>query len=283
MKAIALRPAERDRDFARLAVMFSTLEDSANTESSLKEYFDSQKAQTLQKAAFDQDGAIWGFYWTIREITQPDRASVALFVDPGMRSRGLGRFLYADLEAEMRTADLKTLYSEVPDDNPDSRAFAERRGYSERSHSQGWKLDLGAFDDGPFDQVIERLRGEGMRFTSMAELGDGDEARRSLYELNETTSMETMGSDGSRSWTSYEDFRDSVCESDWYDSAGQMVAIDTATGTFAAMSAISRFGDYAYNLHTGVDSRYRGRKLGRAIKISALRYARETLKVREVR
>ena len=63
-----------------------------------------------------------------------------------------------------------------------------------------------------------------------------------------------------------------------------MVAIDTATGDWAAMSAITRFEgtDHAYNLHTGVDRRYRGRKLAQAMKVLALRYARDVLKVNHV-
>lgn len=41
--------------------------------------------------------------------------------------------------------------------------------------------------------------------------------------------------------------------------------------------------DYAYNLFTGVDVHYRDRKLGQAVKVLALRYAREVLKVDTVR
>lgn len=75
---------------------------------------------------------------------------------------------------------------------------------------------------------------------------------------------------------------------DWpvlLESAGQMVVIDTRTGEWAAMSAITRFAgrDYAYNLFTGVDARYRGRKLGQAVKVIALRYARDVLGAHIVR
>jgi RimJ/RimL family protein N-acetyltransferase len=51
------------------------------------------------------------------------------------------------------------------------------------------------------------------------------------------------------------------------------------------MSAITRRegNDYAYNLFTGVDLAYRGRKLGQAVKVLALRYARFMLKVNTVR
>jgi len=50
------------------------------------------------------------------------------------------------------------------------------------------------------------------------------------------------------------------------------------------MSAITRFegSDHAYNLHTGVDKLYHGRKLAQAVMVLALRYAREVLKVNRV-
>ncbi len=117
----------------------------------------------------------------------------------------------------------------------------------------------------------------------MAALGDTEEAQRRLYALNDTTDRDTLGADGSPSWASFEDFQQSVCRADWYRPAGQRVVIDTATGDWAAMSAISRFDDYAYNLHTGVDRRYRGRQLAQAVKVLALRYARDELHVAAVR
>jgi RimJ/RimL family protein N-acetyltransferase len=67
-----------------------------------------------------------------------------------------------------------------------------------------------------------------------------------------------------------------VCSSSWYHPDAQFVAIDSHTGEWAAMSAITVFegSDHAYNLFTGTDVRYRGRKLAQAVKSLALRRAR---------
>jgi RimJ/RimL family protein N-acetyltransferase len=103
--------------------------------------------------------------------------------------------------------------------------------------------------------------------------------------LNDTAAMDTPGSDGGHPWASFEDFQRSVCQADWYKPAGQMIVIDEASGDWAAMSAITRFegNDAAHNLFTGVYKRYRGRKLGQAVKVLALRFARDVLQVRKVR
>jgi RimJ/RimL family protein N-acetyltransferase len=45
----------------------------------------------------------------------------------------------------------------------------------------------------------------------------------------------------------------------------------------------ARFSRLAYNLFTGVDARYRERKLGQAVKVIALRYARDVLGAHIVR
>jgi mycothiol synthase len=189
------------------------------------------------------------------------------------------------LEQAARAARVKKLEINVRDDCPECRAFAKRRGFSERTHSIGMALDLQAFDDRPYDGKIAGLQAEGFQFTSMEALGNTEEAQRKLYTLNDMTVLETPGSDGTPAWLSFSDFQKKVCGADWYVPAGQMVVIDTATGDWAALSAITRFegADYAYNLHTGVDKRYRGRKLAQAVKVLALRFAREVLKVSTVR
>jgi RimJ/RimL family protein N-acetyltransferase len=185
----------------------------------------------------------------------------------------------------VEAAQAKKLRVRILDTCPECKSFAERRGFSELRHHFGMELDLQAFDDRPYDAILERLKGEGFRFTSMQELGNTEEARRRLYALNDAASASTPGQDGEPAWISFEDFQKSVCDSSWYKPDGQIVAIDTTNGSWAAMSAITRMEgrDYAYNLFTGVDLPYRGRKLGQAVKVLALRYARSNLDTQIVR
>ncbi len=283
MKSFVLRPAEPRHDFGQLAAWFSILEDETTTEPGLQAYYEKEQARITQQVAAADDGELLGFCWAARDRLQPERVSCSLFVKPDRRGQGIGRSLYANLEQTLRAAGVAQLRVAVWDNRPEDRAFAARRGFVERSHALAMALDLTTFDDRPYDAIIARLQGEGVQFTSMAALGDTEEAQRKLYVLNDTTGRETMGADGSPSWASFEDFQQRVCRADWYKPAGQMVVIDTATGDWAAMSAISRFDDYAYNLYTGVDKRYRGRKLAQAVKVLALRYARDVLQVATVR
>ena len=144
------------------------------------------------------------------------------------------------------------------------------------------RLNLETFTDQPYEEIIAKLKGEGFQFTSMEELGNTEEAQRKLYALNDSTDADVPGRKGEHTWNSFEDFQKRVCLMDWYKPGGQKVVIDSSKGDWVAMSAISRFENHAYNLHTGVDRRYRGRKIAQAVKVMALRYARDVLKVSTV-
>ena len=283
MNKIHLRPAEPERDFELLAGWFSILENEMNTEASLKEYYTKAKDRIVQKVAVDEEGQVTGFYWAGRERVVTERAVISLYVRPDRRRQGTGGMLYQDMEQAMREGQVRVIRSSIDDSDREARAFALRRGFVEQSHSMMMALDLEKFDDRPYGQLIARLEGEGFMFTSMEAQGNTEEAQRKLYRLNETTGMEIPGTDGNPSWTSFENFQQSVCHAEWYKPSGQMVVIDKKSGEWVAMSAITRFEDYAYNLHTGVDKGYRGRKLGQAVKALALRYACESLGVSTVR
>jgi len=235
--------------------------------------------------AEDEQGERLGFFWAIRNKADPGLMTFYLFVKPDQRGHGLGRRLYEDLSQAVRAGQVKKLRVSVWDSYPEDRAFAERRGFTEKRHHFGMELNLDMFDASPYDEIIARLKREGFQFTSMEELGNTEEAQCKLYTLNDAASATTPGQEGEHPWASFEDFQQSVCGSDWYKPGGQMVVIDKVTGAWAAMSAITRFegADYAYNLFTGVDIAYRGHKLGQAVKVLALCYARDVLKVHTVR
>jgi mycothiol synthase len=286
MDAIHLRPSNPDRDFADIAALLSSQEDDPTAEKDLREDYEAHKDSIVRLVtAEDAQGQLLGFTWAYRDKVEPKRVSFYLVVKPEHRGRGAGRLLYADMLQAVEAARAKKLRTSVLDSCPEGRAFIERRAFSEIRHQIGMQLDLAAFDDRPYDVLLERLKGEGFYFTSMQELGNTEAAQRKLYALNDTASASTPGQGGEHAWTSFEDFQKSVCKSDWYKPDGQIVAIEASTGAWAAMSAITRFTgrDHAYNLFTGVDIPFRGRQLGQAVKVLALRYAREILQVNIVR
>jgi RimJ/RimL family protein N-acetyltransferase len=280
MKTIILRPAEPERDFGQLADWFSILEEDAFSEQGLKEYYEKRRELIIQRVAEDEQGKLLGFYWALR--SSPEVCHIDLFVKPEQRRQGLGGRLYENLERSVKDLLVNKLQVSILDNSSEIRTFAERRGFSERWHFIPMRLNLDTFEDRPYEIIIDSLEREGFQFTSLEELKNTEEAQRKLYILNDTTDLDVPGKNGEHTWNSFDDFQKRVCQMDWYKPGGQMVVIDKTTGEWVAMSAISRFGNHAYNLHTGVDRRYRGRKLAQAVKVLALRYARDILKVNMV-
>ncbi len=282
-KMIIFRPADPESDFAQLAAWFSLIEDEPTSEAGLRAYYEKSKERIVQRVAMDERGELLGFYWLGCDRVLPERLHCSLFVKPDSRRQGVGGRLFVDLERAAAAMQAKTLRFAVRDNDPDGKAFAERRGFQERAHQTAWALDLASFDDRLYLALIERLQDDGFRFTSMEELSNSVQAQRKLYALNKATGLDIPGAGGEPSWASFEDFQEYVCGADWYKPGGQKVVIDVAKtgddGPFVALSAITRFegADYAYNLHTGVGRDYRGRKLAQAVKVTALRYARDVL------
>lgn len=285
MPTINLNPVDPDRDFAELAALLSTYNDEVTSEEDLQEEYAKDKDRIHQMGAYNEAGTLMGFYWTFNSRLEEGRVYANLIVKPEFRHAGVGQQLAADMEKVLAAQPTKKLRLTVLDHDPVYKAFAERRGYTALQHLIGMELDLEKFDERPYQELIHRLKDKGFQFTSMAELGNTEEAQRKLYKLNDTAASETMGGQGEHSWASFEDFQKQVCQSNWYAPSGQILIIDTANGAWAAMSAITRLQgtDYAYNLFTGVDWNYRGRQLAQAVKATALCYARDVLKVQTVR
>ncbi len=282
---IHLRAEVPEKDFGDIAELISSQEEFRQSQQDLLDDYTINEATRLRfQVAEDREGQLMGFSWAWRHWLHPERSDFYVVVKPEHRLRGAGKCLYDDLLAAVEAQGITALGTSVMEDCPEGLGFMERRGFSEVRHVIHMELDLDTFDDKRFDAVIDRLKAEGFCFTSMEELGDTEEAQRKLYNLNDTAQRSTPGQTGDPAWGTFEDFQKSVCGSKWYRPEGQIVAIDAATGKWVAMSAISVVGgvEYAYNLFTGVDTAYRGRQLGQAVKALALRYARSSLGVHSV-
>jgi RimJ/RimL family protein N-acetyltransferase/L-amino acid N-acyltransferase YncA len=286
MSPISLRPADPERDFRQINALFSLEQGEPESEEDLKEDYEIHKSRIFcLKVAEDEQGNLYGFNWATRSRFKSDEAYFFVIVKPELRGRGAGHLLYCDVEQSAKLANINRLQITIRDIPPECRAFAERRGFSERAHFIELELDLDTFDDQFYDTIITQLENDGFRFTTMDELGNTEDVQRRLYVLNDSTAVSVPGSNGKHPWLSFDDFQKKVCQANWYKPDGQFVAIDTSTDAWAAMCAITRYKgtDYANTLHIGVDTPYRGRKLGQAIRVLALRYARDVLKVSSVR
>lgn len=277
-KLIEIQPAIPEQHFGAIASLLTTQETEPSTAQSLTEWYTKRLEDGIRFSVAITCGKVIGFHGIYRAYTNLERNyAIYLMVNQGYTDCGVGSLLYDHLLVDAQEIGARTLRAWVHDNSERSLRFATKRGYKITKHSIEMIFDLKSWDDAGVEPTLQALREQGFLFTDMAELGDTPEARRKLYTLNNNASATDPGSDGIPPWASFEEFDRDVCSSSWYHPDAQIVAIDTQNGEWAAMSAITVFesADHAYNLFTGTDVRYRGRKLAQAVKALALRRARK--------
>ncbi|MFE5852579.1 GNAT family N-acetyltransferase [Streptomyces sp. NPDC056500] len=131
------------------------------------------------------------------------------------------------------------------------------------------ELDVRAFDRERFNGQVERCRKEGLVLTTLAELGDAPEHRRTLYELNRECSADIPGRG---EFYSYEEYVKQRLEVASFDPRGVVIALDG--DTWIGMAATSHHGRFVFNEMTGVIAPHRRRGLSIAMKTFGLDFAR---------
>ena len=277
LEQITLQPADPERDLAAVAGLMNTQETEPSTATSLAEWYGKRLKDGIRlTVAVSPKSEVLGFNCIYRAYTNLERNyGIYLIVGQEFRRQGIGSRLYDHLVTQAVEQNARSLRARVRDTCDEGIRFATQRGFVEKKHSIEMRFDLTTWDNKRYEPVLNDLQAQRFLFTNMAELGDTQEARRKLFALNNNAAATDPGSDGIAPWASFEEFENDVCNSYWYHPDGQIVAIDTLTGEWAAMSAITVFegADHAYNLFTGTDVRYRGRKLAQAVKSLALRKA----------
>jgi mycothiol synthase len=194
------------------------------------------------------------------------RCEMRLFVAREHRRRGIGRALMDHslrFAVERGARSLRVAYLEEPD-NP-ARPFLARRGFAELQRYHASHLDPRTFDPSPWRPLLERLRSEGVRILTYAEVADTRENRRRIYDLDTelhadipVVETEPLEPEPFESWEATFARRD-----------------------FSALFLAEAGGDWvgmvtALNWpFTGVKRAFRGRGIATALKVAAIRLAQE--------
>jgi GNAT superfamily N-acetyltransferase len=230
-------------------------------------------SDVLRLGAFEGERQI-GYGHAVRSNWMSDGLYwLHITVDPALRRRGIGSRLYIALLDHVRGQGATALRGEAREAEPDALPFAEHHGFMIDRHIFESTLDLAAFDGTPFAESIKRAEAQGIRFFTMADVGNTLEARRRLYELERTVARDIPG--GSESTIRpFETFLQQVCDDPAYLPDGQIVAaVDEAWVGLAAILRIPG-ANGMYNGITGVLPAYRGRGIALALKLLAIYTAR---------
>lgn len=270
-----VRAADLATDAERIAELISEAETEPVSGEQVREWDRRRPEGRIvgRAVAADLRGAIVGYGSAVHETWhEPDEFGLWVVVDRARRGAGAGAALYRELERFAHRHGGTRLRSETRDNCPEGLRFAQRRGYAIERHHFESRLDLASFDEAPFVGALSAAEARGIRFASLADLGDTADVRRRLYEVNRATALDIPGY--GRRFAPFEDFSQFVFGASWYRPEGQILAIDGER--FVGLAAVAYFADNrsAYNNMTGILGEYRGRGMAQALKLLAARFAR---------
>jgi RimJ/RimL family protein N-acetyltransferase len=132
------------------------------------------------------------------------------------------------------------------------------------------ELDVRTFDAARFTPYIERCQAEGIRLTTLAELGDTPDHRRRLYELNKECSADIPERG---EFYTLEEYLSRRIDVPSFDARGVVIALDNDLWCGLAATSDHRSAGYVFNEMTGVMAAYRGRGISIAMKTAGIGFA----------
>jgi GNAT superfamily N-acetyltransferase len=124
----------------------------------------------------------------------PQKFHIGIWVHPERQRQGIGGRLYDHMVAQVAPLHPKAFRASLREDNAAGLRFAAQRGFGEEMRAWTSRLDVAAFDPKPFAGVAERVLGQGIHSTTVADLqGSDPECWRKLYELDRSTGADLPG------------------------------------------------------------------------------------------
>lgn len=260
-----------EADLARIAALLAEAEPQPPGAVELRALF--ARAVELRRltGVSAPDGTLAGCCMLTRTGSLPEgEVALRVWVHPAQRRQGIGSALYdaaCQYAREQRQTHLRV---SVDDSEPDALRFAEQRGFVEQRHLIRQALDLEAFNPAPFAAALERALAAGIRFASLAELGDTPEARRQFYAMNKAASADIPNRGPFYSYAEYEAQRFGHPS---FRADGMFAALAGDEFVGMAQVTIDEKTGIATNEMTGVLRSHRGHGLALALKLHTLRFA----------
>ncbi|HEU0000246.1 MAG TPA: GNAT family N-acetyltransferase [Ktedonobacteraceae bacterium] len=273
---VQLRPVNDLDHLPRIAELMNMVDREPVNVDKLREWLRNAAADRIYRrvAALDDKGQMVGFHTVLRNSwMRPGHFWTRVIVDIAHRHLGIGTLLLEDAIAFIRTQNATYIESEAWDDCALCLQFAEKHGFSIERHTFESHLDLNIFDESRFKGTVEAVEASGIRFFTLADLGNTLEAQQKLYEINRLCASDDPSNEG-WSFPPFEAFRKHVFEASWFRADGQIIAADGDRWVGLAAVGYYEHNNSMHNAFTGVDRAYRGRKVALALKLLAIQCAR---------
>lgn len=234
-----------------------------------------EPCQFLRLVAEDKSLLGSASYYQHAGMYHPKKFFMQLWLDPAQQKQGIGSQLYDALIKELRALDPLSLRVSVKENNTAAVQFAKKREFKETKRD--WEAVLAAKDHKPetFETLELRAVSQGVVIKSLAEFKDKEAIGKQFFDCFNLVRQDVPRSEPATrlSWTF---FKKNVLDApDFYPE-----------GTFLAfykdeMIGLSQLwkGESSTDLYTGltaVKREHRGKGVATALKLNALRHAKNT-------
>lgn len=204
----------------------------------------------------------------------PDTFVLSGEVHEDFRGKGIGNRLHETKDERARAIGARRVYTDVVETMPQAVSFLERRGWTRTGRTdQPSRLRVADANLDGFTGVEERLSREGIRLTTLAEVGlDNAAFLRAVHEM-EFRAERDMPDSEPRAQEPYELWLQRQLEGPGRSPERFWVAMDGDRPVGVARLRRMSENTYGNNL-TGVDPEYRGRGIARALKLKTVEWAR---------
>jgi GNAT superfamily N-acetyltransferase len=236
-----------------------------------------RRLTTLERAqrkdwVVEADGEVVG--WSSGALkTDGERADVAwanVFVRPAWRGRGIGAELWQPLEAHLHELRAKRVLTDGAD-APETRAFAERRGFRHTMTTRLSSLDPQSVDGAVVAAASAEKAREGFTLAPFAAFEDSPEL---IHAVDAEASLDEPADEPITNWP-----LDEWLESNWLQPdlshEGSFVVVHDGSPVALAEVRVDLEGARAANGFTGSLRAYRGRGLARLAKLASIAWLRE--------
>lgn len=164
------------------------------------------------------------------------------------------------------------LNTDIRENDPESQAWAERRGFVREHHIFESTLNLKAWNPEPFLDSVVIARDQSIRFTTLAQEGADEAGFHKYYELQKELSKDVPVF-GENPFPSYADWIKWIKGNPRFRADAVLLAADR--DRWVALSHLEPLPNGGvYQGLTAVDRAYRGRGISLAIKVVALSWAK---------
>ncbi len=224
-----------------------------------------ERARVRAWVAYDENELIGWADGELRwSVVEDGVTELWVAVAPERRRQGLGRELYAVAEKHVLTLAPRTIGTFAREDEPESLAFAERRGFRERRREYTWALDLQKVAAPP-----PATRPD-VRVVRLTEVRDRVQELFDLYDA----AHRDMPGDHTRA-LQFDEWRRETYENPELDFETSAVVLAGDRPVALAWLTTDRDSRRASHELTGTLPEFRGRGLARLAKEAAIHWAAE--------